>query len=332
MMTWRPVDGFDRELHVRSAGLDTDPPDAGDRRVAHLLVLDVGECLLRRHGDRVAGVHTHRVDVLDRADDHAVVGAVAHHLELVLLPSRDRLLDEDLADRARRQPIGGHPLELVGVGGDAGAASTEDVRGTDDHWQPDVGDDLARLVHVAGGSRTRHIETDLDHRRLELLAILGGGDRRRVGTDHLRAAGHADQPALVQLHRHVQPGLAAERGQHGVGMLAVDDRLQHLPRQRFDVGRVGEVGIGHDRRRIRVGEDDAIPLVTQHATRLRPRVVEFARLTDHDRARPDDEDRVDVGPLRHQARTPPSSTPPSSMAANCSNRYLLSCGPGPASG
>src|SRR2546426_2180192 len=37
-------------------------------------VLDVGERLRGGHGDRVARVHAHRVDVLDAADDHDVVG------------------------------------------------------------------------------------------------------------------------------------------------------------------------------------------------------------------------------------------------------------------
>ena len=99
--------GFDGELHVGAAGLDADPPDAGEGGVAHLLVLDVGQRLGRRHGDRVAGVHAHRVEVLDRADDHAVVGPVAHDLELVLLPPGDRALDEDLADGAGVEPGGG---------------------------------------------------------------------------------------------------------------------------------------------------------------------------------------------------------------------------------
>ncbi len=90
---------IDGELHVRATGLDTDATDAGDRRVSHLLVLDVGERLDRRHGDRVAGVDAHRIDVLDAADDHAVVRVVTHDLELVLLPPDDRLLDEDLPDR-----------------------------------------------------------------------------------------------------------------------------------------------------------------------------------------------------------------------------------------
>ena len=46
-------------------------------------------------GDAVAGVDAHRVEVLDRADDHGVVGAVAHHLHLELFPADDALLDED---------------------------------------------------------------------------------------------------------------------------------------------------------------------------------------------------------------------------------------------
>ncbi len=94
-----PVAWMDRELHVGAAGLDADRPDAAERRVAHGLILHVGQGLHRRHRDRVPGVHAHRVDVLDRADDDAVVVAVAHDLELELLPAGDRLLDQDLADR-----------------------------------------------------------------------------------------------------------------------------------------------------------------------------------------------------------------------------------------
>jgi hypothetical protein len=44
-----------------------------DRGVAHALIFLVGQRLRRRHGDRIAGVDAHRVEVLDRADDDAVV-------------------------------------------------------------------------------------------------------------------------------------------------------------------------------------------------------------------------------------------------------------------
>ena len=89
-----------RELDVRAAAVDTDRADDRDRRVAQLLVRLVGQRHLRRDGHRVAGVHAHRVDVLDRADDDGVVGVVAHQLELELVPAEEGLLDEHLADRA----------------------------------------------------------------------------------------------------------------------------------------------------------------------------------------------------------------------------------------
>ena len=96
-----------RELDVRPAGLDADGADHGDRRVAHLLVGLVDRRHLRRDRHRVAGVDAHRVEVLDRADDHHVVAAVAHQLQLELVPADQRLLDQHLADRR----LGQRPLQ-----------------------------------------------------------------------------------------------------------------------------------------------------------------------------------------------------------------------------
>ena len=134
MMTMSPLVGS-------SANCTFDPPVSTPTRrmqanaaLAHLPGTDVGE-RLGRDRDRVAGVDAHRVEVLDRADDHAVVGAVAHDLELVLLPICDRPLDEDLADGAGVEAVGRHAPELVG-GGDAGALAAEDERGADHHRQP----------------------------------------------------------------------------------------------------------------------------------------------------------------------------------------------------
>src|SRR3546814_4883775 len=59
------------------------------------------------------------------------------------------------------------------------------------------------------------------------------------------------------------------------------------------------VGIGHDRRRVGVDEDDAIALLLQRLDRLRPRIIELARLTDNNRAGADDEDGLDVSSFGH---------------------------------
>ena len=96
--------GVGGELHVGAAALDADLAENGHRRVAQALVLLVGERLLRRDGDGVAGVHAHGVHVLDAADDDAVVRQVPHHLELVLLPAQQRLLHEHLWPHIHPQP------------------------------------------------------------------------------------------------------------------------------------------------------------------------------------------------------------------------------------
>ena len=136
----------DGELDVRAAGVDADRADAADRCVSHLLVLDVGQGLLRRDGDRVAGVHAHRIDVLDRADDHDVVGEVPHHFELELFPAEDALFDQHFADPAARQAFAGDAVEPVLAVGEAAPRAAQHVRRADDNRVPDLFRQRARFV------------------------------------------------------------------------------------------------------------------------------------------------------------------------------------------
>jgi hypothetical protein len=310
----RRVDG---ELDVRSPGVDTDAADARERGVAHPLVLDVGERLCRRDGDRVARVHAHRVEVLDRADDDHVVGPVAHHLELVLLPPEHRPLDEDLADRARREPARRDVVQLRLVPREARAAAAEDERRAHDDREADDTADGDRLVDAVREPRARHREPDLLHRGLEPRAVLRRVDRVHVGADELDAVS-LQHPGVVQRDREVEGGLAAERREQRVRALALDDAGDALEVERLDVRGVRELGVGHDRRRVRVHEQDPVSLVAQHAAGLRPRVVELARLSDDDRAAPDHEDRLEVVAARHGQRRP--STVPAMSAVNSANR------------
>ena len=95
------VVGVDGELDVAAAGVDADLADDADARCRACRWYSRSVSVIAgRDGDRVAGVHAHRVEVLDRADDHDVVVPVAHQLELVLLPAEDRLLEEHLGGRA----------------------------------------------------------------------------------------------------------------------------------------------------------------------------------------------------------------------------------------
>jgi hypothetical protein len=94
------------------------------RGVAHDLIFLVGQRQRRRDGDRIAGMHAHRIDVLDRADDDAVVRLVAHDLHLVFLPAEQRFLDQNLGGRRGVEAaLATISLELFLVVGDAAAGA-----------------------------------------------------------------------------------------------------------------------------------------------------------------------------------------------------------------
>src|SRR5690606_29635854 len=74
--------GIEGKLDVGAAGLDADLADDREGGVAHDLIFLVGEGHGGGDGDGVAGVHAHGVEVLDGADDDALVLVVAHDLHL----------------------------------------------------------------------------------------------------------------------------------------------------------------------------------------------------------------------------------------------------------
>ena len=292
------VGRIDRELHVRAAGLHPDLAQHRDRGVAHDLVFLVGERERRRDGDGIAGMHPHRVQVLDRADDDAVVVLVANDLHLVFLPAEHRFLDQHL--------VGGRGIdaalddldELGLVVGDAAAGAAEREGRPDDGRQADVIERLKRGRQGLDVVRARRLQADAMHRLAKPLAVLGLVDGIRGGADHLdvELGQHAH---LAQRQRAIEGGLPAHGRQQRVRAFLLDDLGDDLGGDRLDIGRIGEVGVGHDRGRVRIHQHDPITLRLQGLAGLRARIVELAGLADHDRAGADDQDRGDVGPLGH---------------------------------
>ena len=156
-----------------------------------------------------------------------------------------------------------------------------------------------RVGQRMGEHRARRLQPDLLHRLAEQLAVLGLVDGLGRGADHLDAEllQHAH---LAERQRAVQRRLPAHGRQQRVRPLLLDDLRHDLRRDRLDVGGVGELRVGHDRRRIGVDQDDPVALVLQRLEGLRAGIVELAGLADDDRPGADDEDRFDVGALRHR--------------------------------
>src|SRR5699024_7966536 len=82
----------DRKLDVATASEITDSAHHLDGLIAHFLVATVAERHTRCHGNRIAGMDTHRVEVFDGADDDYVICIVAQQLQFELFPSQYRLL------------------------------------------------------------------------------------------------------------------------------------------------------------------------------------------------------------------------------------------------
>ena len=242
----------------------------------------------------------HWVEVLDRADDDAIVFFVAHDLHLDLFPADQRLLDQQFVHRAGLETALADRQKLLLVVGDTATRAAQRKRGTNDRRKTDSRLDFLRLGHRMGDTGARRLQADVRHRRLEFLTILGFLDGVRARADHFDAV-LLQYAVARQIERAVERRLPAHRRQQRIGTLLLDDPFHNLPGDRLDVGRIGHPRIGHDRRRIGVDEDDAVALFTQCLACLHARIVELAGLADDDRPGADDEDGLDVGSLRHRS-------------------------------
>ena len=77
---------------------------------------------------------THWVNVLDAADNDAVVLAVAHYFEFIFLPAKHALVDEHLADHAGRKTAAHGFFKLFEVVGNATASAAERERWSKNRW------------------------------------------------------------------------------------------------------------------------------------------------------------------------------------------------------
>ncbi len=283
---------IDRELHVGAAGLDADLAQHRERGVAHGLIFLIGQGQRRGDGNRIAGVHAHRVDVFDRADDDAIVRLVADNLHFEFLPAEHAFLDQNLVRRRGvDSPL--YDLDVFRlVIGNAAAGSAHGEGRPYDRGQADVIEDGKRLRQGFDLIRARRRKADAGHRLAEKLAILGHVDGRGAGADHFHLE-FFEHSHFFQGERAVERGLAAhgrqqrEAAGNSVALLA-DDLGDDFRRDRLEVSAIGHVRIGHDRRRIGIDEDDPVSLLAQRLAGLGAGIIEFASLADDDRPGSDD--------------------------------------------
>ena len=218
-------------------------------------------------------MHAHRVEVFDGADDDAVVVAVAHDFHLVFLPAQDRFLDQDRMHRRRGQTALHQLLEFFLVIGDAAAGAAHGEGRADDRRQLDVIQRDHRFFqgrHLLG---PRAFQADFVHRLAEPLAVFRLVDHVGLRADHLHAQQLQDA-AFFQRKRRVQRRLPAHGRQQNQFFVRVfltfafQDLGDDFRGDRFNVCRVRRVRVGHDRRRVRIDQNDAISFLLQRLAGL----------------------------------------------------------------
>src|SRR5437868_8968238 len=293
-----------RKLNIRSAGLDPDLADHGNCRIAHVLILAIRESLGGSDGNRVSGVHAHGIEVLDRADDDDVTFHITHHLKLVLFPTQHRLFDQHFVNGREIETSSQDFQQLLPVVSDASAGATKSERGRHDHWKANLPREFQAVFQIVDQRRFGHIEADLLHSVFEEEPVLSFLDSPNVRANqpNVKLLKHA---AIRKLHRHVQRSLTAHRGKQREALAAhhfalEPDDLRHvIAMEWLDVSAVGNVGIGHDRGRIRIDQHDFVTFRLQRLASLRAGVIEFGRLSDNDWSGADDENLGDVSSFWH---------------------------------
>ena len=174
---------------------------------------------------------------------------VAHQFEFVLLPPKDRLLKEHLGGWRIVQASTGDAAQIVLVVGKARAKATHRERRADDNGILQI---LCRgdaFIHRVADMRASAIGATPFDDTLEQFPVLAKVDGIEVRPDEFDVV-PLKNARLCRRNRRVKSSLAAQRRQQSVGALFFDDPLNDLGCDRLDVGGIGKLGIGHDRRRV----------------------------------------------------------------------------------
>mmetsp|Transcript_13563 Transcript_13563/g.24040 ORF Transcript_13563/g.24040 Transcript_13563/m.24040 type:complete len:838 (+) Transcript_13563:2027-4540(+) len=265
-------------------------------RLAQHVVLVVRQRLAGRQHDGVPRVHAEGVEVLHVAHGDAVVGRVAHHLVLHLLPPAQVLVDDHLVGAG--EGLGHGLAQLLLVLGEPGAQPAQREGRPHEHRVPDLVGGLEGLVHGGGGVAGGQRLVDLGQLLREDVAVLGGHDHGDLRAQHLHVV-PLQHARLEERHAHVERRLAAHGHHDAVRALLLDHLLHEvgLHGQEVDLVRAGAAQVVRRLHGGDVGVDHhhADALLLQGLDGLRARVVELARLPDAQAPRAQQQHLLHVG-------------------------------------
>ena len=116
-------------------------------------------------------MYTHRVEVFNRADNDAVVVFIAYNFHLVLFPTENRLLNQQLMRGRRIETAFANRQELVFIVGNAAARTAHGERRTNQRREADLFLRRQSFVHCVADKRFRARQADFFHRFFKAAAV-----------------------------------------------------------------------------------------------------------------------------------------------------------------
>ncbi len=196
-------------------------------------------------------------------------------------------------DRTLAQPVLHHCLQVGPGVGDAAAGATQREGRAAKKRKAELVRQCLRFGQRLDLAAPRHLHPRRRHRILEEDAVFGDLDGADGSADELDAVA-LQHAGFRQLDRQVERCLPTDRRQQRVGTFVGDDLLQHRHGERLNVGGIGQLRVGHDRRRVRIDEHDAQAFTLQRFDGLGAGIVELGGLADDDRAGAEDQDAAQV--------------------------------------
>ncbi len=198
----------------------------------------------------------HWVQIFNRADHHKIIYLVAQHFQLVFFPADQRFFHPGLLDGRGVQGFAHRLGELAGGMHPRSPTAAQCEGGAHQQRVP-----ASFRQRLGLGQRVRRPaqwngQPSGQQRVAEQGAVFGDANRVEPGPDQLDAVA-GQNAVLAEFQRQVEPGLAADGGQHGVRPFLRDNGFQRLKRQRFDIGGFGQIRVGHDGGRVGIDQHHA---------------------------------------------------------------------------
>ncbi len=163
---------------------------------------------------------------------------------------------------------------------------------------------LQTIFQIGDQRGLRHVKADLLHRVFEEQTVFGFLDGADLCADKMHVV-FFENSGVGQLDGQVQGSLSTNGWEHsetGSGRefaFDANDLFEVRERERFDVGAIRQLGVGHDGGGVRIRQHHFKTFRLERLASLRAGVIKLRRLANDDRARAENQYFRDVCAFRH---------------------------------